>query len=78
MTIFDVLFLAAFLLSLIALIVAAYAAVRGHVPRAFSILRGWLVCAALYLGVSVAVAYAPRSGRSHRASHGASMTGVSR
>src|SRR5882724_3776597 len=55
---FDLLFLAAFAVSLITLIAAAYAAVRGHMPRAFSILRVWLICAALYLGTSVAVAYA--------------------
>ena len=57
MTIFDLLFLAAFLASVITLAVAAYAAVRGRVPRAFSILRVWLVCAAVYLGASAAVAY---------------------
>jgi len=58
MTVFDLLFLAAFLVSVITLATAAYAAVRGRVPRAFSILRVWLVCAAAYLGASVAVAYA--------------------
>jgi hypothetical protein len=57
-TIFDLLFLASFLLSVIVLFAAAYAAIRGRVSRAFSILRVWLVCAALYLSVSVAVAYA--------------------
>jgi len=57
MTIFDLLFLAAFLASLLALIAAAYAAVRGHVPRAFSILGVWLACAVVYLGISVAVAF---------------------
>jgi len=55
---FDLVFLAAFAVSLITLIAAAIAAVRGHMPRAFSILRVWLICAALYLGISVAVAYA--------------------
>ncbi len=44
MTIYDLLFLAAFLASMIALIAAAYAAVRGNVPRAFSILVVWLGC----------------------------------
>jgi len=58
MTVFDLLFLAAFLASVIALATAVYAAARGHVPRAFSILGVWLVCAAVYLGASVAVAYA--------------------
>jgi hypothetical protein len=32
--------------------------VRGRVPRAFSILGVWVACAAAYIGVSVAVAYA--------------------
>jgi hypothetical protein len=58
MTIFDLLFLASFLVSVIVLVAAAYAALRGRTPRAFSILRVWLICAALYLGASVAVAYA--------------------
>ncbi len=57
MTGFDLLFLAAFLASLIALVAAAYASIRGRIPLAFSILRAWLFGAALYLGVSVAVAY---------------------
>ena len=57
MMLFDLLFLAAFLVSLITLIAAAYQAIRGRTPRAFSILRLWLICAALYLGTSVAVAY---------------------
>jgi hypothetical protein len=57
MTIFDLLFLAVFLTSVITLAAAAYAAVRGRVPRAFSILSVWLVCAAVYLGASAAVAY---------------------
>ena len=58
MTILDVLFLASFLASVIALATAAYAAIRGRTWRAFSILRVWLICVVLYLGTSVAVAYA--------------------
>lgn len=58
MTILDLLFVACFLLSLIALVAAAYAAFRGRISRAFSILGIWLACAVLYLGVSVSVAYA--------------------
>ena len=58
MTIFDLLFLASFLVSVITLIAAAYAAIRGRCPRAFSILGVWLVCVVVYLGISVAVAYA--------------------
>jgi hypothetical protein len=58
MTVFDLLFLASFLVSVIALAAAAYSAIRGRSSRAFSILRVWLVCAAVYLGISAAVAYA--------------------
>ena len=58
MTAFDLLFLASFLVSVMVLVAAAYQAIRGRAPRAFSILRVWLVCAVLYLGASVAVAYA--------------------
>jgi hypothetical protein len=57
MTSFDLLFLAAFLASLIVLLAAAYASLRGRMPLAFSILRVWLACAAVYLGASVAVAF---------------------
>ena len=57
MTILDLLFLAVFLASLIALGAAAYQAIRGRTSRAFSILLVWLVCAAVYLGTSLAVAY---------------------
>jgi hypothetical protein len=57
MTIFDLLFLASFLVSVVALIAAAYAAIRGRDSRAFSILAIWLACAVLYLAASVAVAY---------------------
>jgi hypothetical protein len=57
-TILDLLFLASFLVSVIALAIAPYAAIRGRTPRALSILRVWLVCVVLYLGTSVAVAYA--------------------
>ena len=58
MTILDLVFLGAFLVSVVALIAAAYAAIRGRVPRAFTILGVWLVCAIVYLGISVGVAYA--------------------
>src|SRR5689334_312123 len=58
MTIFDLLFLASFLVSVIALVTAAIVAIRGRTSRAFLILGVWLVCAVLYLGTSVAVAYA--------------------
>ena len=64
MTIFDLLFLASFLVSVIVLAAAAYAAIRGRV---------WLVCAAVYLGISVAVAYlAPQ----RVIAAGTSMTGA--
>ncbi|HEY2844655.1 MAG TPA: hypothetical protein VGJ09_13435 [Bryobacteraceae bacterium] len=58
MNIFDLVFLAGFAVSLIAMIAAAYAAVRGRTARAFSILRMWLICAVAYLGTSATVAYA--------------------
>lgn len=58
MALFNLVFLAAFAVSLVTLIAGAFAAVRGNMPRAFSILRLWLIGAALYLGTSVAVAYA--------------------
>jgi hypothetical protein len=58
MTLFDVLFLASFLVSLIVLFLAAYAAIRGRLSRAFSILGVWLACAVLYLATSLGVAYA--------------------
>jgi len=57
MTIFDLLFLVSFLVSVIALAAAAYAAIRGRVSRAFSIVGIWLACAVLYLAISVAVSY---------------------
>jgi hypothetical protein len=58
MTVFDLLFLGSFLVSVAALIAGAYAAIRGRVSRAFLILGIWLACAVLYVGASVAVAYA--------------------
>jgi hypothetical protein len=58
MTPFDLLFLASFLLSVITLVTAAVVAIRGRASRAFLILGVWLACAVLYLGTSVAVAYA--------------------
>src|SRR5882724_5537376 len=57
MTIFGLVFLAAFLASVIALIAMAYQAMRGRTARAFLILGGWLAGVAVYLGISVAVAY---------------------
>jgi len=57
-TIFDLVFLAAFLVSVIALIAMAYQAVRGRIPRALLMLGVWLACVVVYLGISVAVAYA--------------------
>ena len=56
MTIFDLLFLASFLVSVITLVSAAVVAIRGRASRAFSIVGVWLGCAAVYLGISVAVA----------------------
>jgi len=53
LAIFDLVFLAAFAASLITLIAAAVAAVRSHMPRAFSILHVWVICATLYLAANV-------------------------
>ena len=58
MAVFDLLFLACFLVSVIVLVTAAYMAVRGQVPRAFWILEVWIACAVLYMATSLAVAYA--------------------
>jgi hypothetical protein len=58
MTFFDLLFLASFLASFIVLIVAAYAASRGRLSRAFWILGVWLGSAVLYVATSLAIAYA--------------------
>ena len=58
MTIFDLVFLASFLVSVAALFAAAWAAVRSRLPRAFTILGVWTACAIVYLGISAGVAYA--------------------
>jgi hypothetical protein len=57
MTVFDLLFLASFLASVITLVTAALVAIRGRSSRAFSIVGVWLICAVLYLAASLAVAY---------------------
>lgn len=58
MTIFDLLFLAAFLASVITLIIAAVFSIRGRNEQAMRTLGHWLLCAAAYLTVSAVVAYA--------------------
>ena len=58
MTIFDLLFLALALVSAIALITAAAAALRGRRSRAIRILRNWAICTACYATIVVAVALA--------------------
>jgi hypothetical protein len=58
MTILDLLFLACFFASVIVLFVAAHAAIRGRVARAFWILGVWLAFVVLYMAASLAIAYA--------------------
>lgn len=57
MTPFDLLFLAVFVVSVINLAMAAVLAIRGNVSRAFHILGIWAASAAVYLGISLAVAF---------------------
>jgi hypothetical protein len=58
MTIFDLIFLAGVLASAITLIAAATAALRGRGARAAKILAGCAACAALYVAISLGVAFA--------------------
>lgn len=57
MTIFDLIFLAAALASMITLIAAAVAALRGRGAKAARVLLTWGVCVVLYIATSVTVAY---------------------
>lgn len=58
MTIFDLLFVAAFFTSLAVLIAAAVFSIRGRNDRAAGIVWRWAICAAVYLTVSAVVAIA--------------------
>jgi len=57
MSLFDLLFLLAFLSSVITLAVAAVAAIRGQRPTALRILRVYGTCAAGYLLAGIAVSF---------------------
>jgi hypothetical protein len=57
MTIFDLLFIAAFLASVGTLLTAAVVALRGKREQALRILRNFGLCAAIYLSAAIAVAY---------------------
>jgi hypothetical protein len=57
MTIFDLLFIVAFLTSVVTLATAAVSAARGRCAQALKILRIYGICAAGYLAIGVAVAF---------------------
>jgi hypothetical protein len=57
MSVFDLLFLLMFLISVVALAAAMVLAIRGRRPRALEILRTYVVCAALYLAAGIAVSF---------------------
>jgi hypothetical protein len=56
-TVFDLLFIFAFLISVVAMAVAAVFAVRGQRPRALKILRLYCICASAYFAITLAVGY---------------------
>src|SRR3954469_22272831 len=58
MTVFDLIFLLAFLASVIALIAAAVVTMRGRSAKGRNIFVMWAVCAAIYFAASFAVSYA--------------------
>ena len=55
MTIFDLLFILAFLISVVTMAVAAVFAVRGRLSSARKILRLYCICAAAYIAIALAV-----------------------
>ena len=57
MTIFDLIFLAGVLASVITLIAAAIAALRGHGAKAAKILVGYGAFVALYVAISLGAAF---------------------
>ena len=57
MTVFDLLFILASLISVVTMAVAAVFAFRGRLPRALKILRLYCICAAGYFAVAVAIAF---------------------
>ena len=58
MTIFDLLFIAAFLATVAAVLTAAYFAFRGKPARGSRIVRNWALSACIYIGVVVLVSLA--------------------
>jgi len=57
MTVFDLIFILAFLISVVTMAVTAAFAVRGQLSRALKILRLYCICAAGYFAIAVAVAF---------------------
>lgn len=57
MTVFDLLFILAFLISVVTMAVAAAFAIRGQLPRVLKILRLYCICAAGYFAIAVAIAF---------------------
>jgi hypothetical protein len=57
MTVFDLLFILAFLISAVTMAFAAVFAVRGRLPRALKILRLYCICASAYLAIALAVGF---------------------
>lgn len=56
MTVFDLLFILAFLISAVTMAVAAAFAVRGQLPRVLKTLRLYCICAAGYFAIAVTIA----------------------
>jgi len=57
MTVFDLLFILASLISVVTMAVAAISAVRGRLPRALKIFRLYCICVAGYFAIALAVAF---------------------
>ena len=57
MTVFDLLFILASLISVVTMAVAVVSALRGRLPRALRILRLYGICVAGYFAIAVAVAF---------------------
>jgi hypothetical protein len=57
MSVFDLIFILASVISVVAMAAAAVFAVRGRLPGAFKILRLYFICAAAYFGIAVASAF---------------------
>ena len=57
MTVFELLFLAVFVVSVITVIVGVYASIRGQRAAAISIFKRWTVGAGFYLAVSLTVSF---------------------